>query len=114
MARWTSVDGKKVSVLGTEYTIRVAKPSDCIECDGWCDFSTKEVFVKDFEPDPMSMANLEWYTEKVLRHELVHAFMYESGRHCNSNFGMDEELVDFIAIMFPKMLSTFKEANALD
>lgn len=112
MAKWTNSDGKQVSVLGTTYTIRIVDPEKCIDCDGWCDFSTKEVFVKDFEPDPEAMKDLAYYTAKVIRHELIHAMLYESGHHCNCAWATDESLVDYIALMFPKMAGMFTQADS--
>ena len=47
---------------------------------------------------------------KVLRHEIVHAFFHESG--C-SEWTNDENLVEWIAIQVPKMAKAMKEAGAI-
>ena len=52
------------------------------------------------------------YFKKVLCHELVHAFLFESGLGGES-WANNEELVDWIAFQFPKMLEAMKNANAL-
>ena len=56
------------------------------------------------------------YTEQwVLRHELVHAFLHESGLDKEAPWGNEgEELfVDWIALQLPKMVKAMKEAGAL-
>ena len=103
----------KINVLGTEYQIiknATASEYPILEskADGFCDFSTKKIVICDMKPDDYSMKNLEMYEEKVIRHELVHAFMYESGLDVNSEWGRDETLIDWIAIQFPKMAESFK------
>ena len=55
--------------------------------------------------------------KKQLRHEIVHAFLSESGLQSNlehnQRFGHEETMVDWIAIQFPKMLEVFKELDIL-
>lgn len=110
---------RKVSILGTYYTIKFDVP----ECelpegsDGCMDQSTKEIKIAHFEPSRDSLQNLEEYRKKVLRHEILHAFLYESGMWNNSGsceaWGQDETITDWIAIQFPKIMKTFEEAGAL-
>jgi hypothetical protein len=62
--------------------------------------------------------NLAEYNKKVLRHEIIHAFLHESGLSGNSlqyegAWSQCEEMVDWIAIQFPKMLRAFQDANCL-
>lgn len=47
---------------------------------------------------------------EVLRHEVIHAFFSESGL---DDYSSNEELVNWIAIQFPKMLQVFKELEAI-
>ena len=101
-----------VNILGTKYTIkesnRVADPN--LECaDGYCDYSTKVIVIDTFKDSP---GNLEKYKKQVIRHELVHAFLYESGLDTCS-WGRNEEIVDWIACQFPKMQNAFEQCNAL-
>lgn len=56
--------------------------------------------------------------KKDLRHEIIHAFLFESGLSSNTNccFGAwaeYEEMVDRIAIQFPKILKVFEEAGCI-
>ena len=104
-----------VDVLGTEYSVIQSNKTDDMtleNCDGYCDHSVKKIVVDTFQKSPTSLENLETYTKKVIRHELVHAFLFESGLSCNS-WADKEEIVDWIAIQFPKLLKAFKEMNVL-
>lgn len=71
----------KVNVLGTEYEIVQANEQDypyLEQADGFCDTSIKKIVVrdcKDKENDPSSLGDLEYYEKKVIRHELIHAFL---------------------------------------
>jgi hypothetical protein len=107
-----------VNVLGTEYTI---KKSDKVidptleNCDGYCDTSTKTIVIdtfKNYEGQLDALGNFDEYEKKVIRHELVHAFLYESGLSANS-WAKDEEIVDWIAHQFPKLQNTFEQCKAL-
>ena len=54
--------------------------------------------------------NLEDYKKKVTRHELVHAFLFESGLH---DMAKDEQLVEWLAIQSPKMFEAMKKTKCL-
>jgi hypothetical protein len=47
-----------------------------------------------------------------MRHELVHAFLFESGLH-NDSWAANEAAVDWIANQFPKILKAFQEAGCI-
>lgn len=107
-----------VNVLGTEYTIKkLNKVEDSYleDCDGYCDTSTKTIVIDTFhnyEGQSGALGNFNEYEKKVIRHELVHAFLFESGLSVNS-WAKDEEIVDWIAIQFPKLQNIFAECNAI-
>lgn len=107
----------KVNILGTEYEIikdaTEEKYPKLKNCDGYTDFSVKKIVVSKFEKDDMSIEDLESYSKKVLRHELVHAFMYESGLDGESPYARNEELIDWIAIQFKKILKAFENTKAI-
>lgn len=54
---------------------------------------------------------------KQLRHEIIHAFLAESGLQSNyehyKQFGHEETIVDWFAIQFPKMIKAFESVNAI-
>ena len=104
-----------VNVLGTEYTIKESNEvadATLKDCDGYCDTSVKAIVIDTFQHSPDSLEDLEVYRKKVTRHELIHAFLYESGLSCNS-WAKDEEVVDWIALQFPKLLKAFEQCEAL-
>ncbi|MGF7002417.1 hypothetical protein M2149_000793 [Lachnospiraceae bacterium PFB1-21] len=110
----------EVDILGTKYKIEYIAEKDDPRLEtsnGYFDHSMKRIVVGKFKSDTMSIGNLEVFTKKVLRHEIIHAFFYESGLWENSSnidaWGMNEEMTDWIAIQFPKMLKVFEEVGAL-
>ena len=116
------MNGTKVDVLGTNYTLTVCGEEEeprLQDLDGFCDDSTKEIFVEsyvDSKDDPRAKANLENQKRKVKRHEIIHAFLHESGLSENfthPEYGHDETYVDWIASQFPKMCEVFKEVGCL-
>lgn len=109
----------KLNILGTEWEVSVldkASDSRFDDCDGFCDNTTNEICVSNYKEvvgKPNSKKDLEQQKKKVIRHEIVHAFLFESGLAENSYWAQDEELVDWIAIQFPKMYKAMHEAEAL-
>lgn len=109
----------KINILGTEYTLTVCSEAEDNRLngfDGLTDETTKELLVESYEQnsdDPNSKRNLQIQINKVKRHEIIHAFLFESGLAENSVWAQNEEMVDFFAIQFPKLLEAFKAADAL-
>ena len=106
-----------IKILGTEYVVRYAEDKDCAkieDANGFCELMTKEIVLNNFKETPTTLADVGKFENKVLRHEIIHAFLYESGLHSNSEFALNEEMVDWIAIQFPKMAKVFKEAKCLE
>lgn len=113
------MESKKINIFGSDYTLAItSKNQDCRlkDVDGICDETVKELLVDsyaDFEGDPTCKKNLAVQIKKSKRHEIIHAFLFESGLAENSSWAQNEEMVDFFAIQFPKLLETFKAADAL-
>ena len=91
-----------------------------IGADGYTDSSIRSIVIEatiTHDTDPVAKANLEEYKKQVIRHEIIHAFLYESGLEGNTNksknWSQNEEMVDWIAIQFPKILKVFKSLNVL-
>ena len=113
------METKKINVLGTEYTLTVCSEDEeprLSGCDGLCDETTKELLVENYNQrrdDPCCKSNLSVQISKVKRHEIIHAFLFESGLAENSEWAQNEEMVDFFAIQAPKLFEAFKAAGAL-
>jgi len=107
----------KVNILGTEYEILKVSENEypklsTMEANGLCEVFSKEIII-DSKMNPNSgkeFARFEEFEKKVLRHEIVHAFFHESGLVDYTN---DEDLVNWIALQFPKMLKAFNETDCL-
>ena len=112
---------KKVNVLGTEYTIKTGTAEEfqfLEKAEGYTDITTKDIVlqdIKEYEGKPEASKDLNCYMNRILRHELIHAFLHESGLDgCSTNeWAMCEEIVDWIAIQIPKMVEVFKQAECL-
>jgi len=115
----------KANVLGTEYKIYYDTKEDNPKMkgsNGYTELCAKEIHIdrswfegaKD-DPNPeWILKDLYKYGIKVIRHELVHAFILESGLSECCAWAENEELVDWIARQFPKMYKVFSELNIAD
>jgi len=99
-----------IKVLGTKYTIK--EVNHCIiedrECAGLTDFEAKEIQILKTTKSKNA----------VVRHEIIHAYLYESGLDSSSNeidsWARNEEMVDWFAIQSPKIFKTFEKVGVLD
>lgn len=101
-----------IDVLGTKYTVSYKHLTDL---DGYCDKTTKEIVIVE-KDDSYNLGNFERYQKKVLRHEIVHAFMFESGLAENwehNRYGQEETVVDWFAIQGLKIYKAWKQANCI-
>lgn len=116
----------KVNVLGTEYRIEVHKVSedDYMKNNrlaGYCAEERKLIVIADMSEKTyfeLDESEQEIFRKKTLRHELIHAFLNESGLSDNAStpsaaWAKHEEMIDWIAIQFPKMVKVFEEADCL-
>ena len=105
-------DVKTISVLGTDYTVTHATQEEDPELkklSGYCITAQKKIVI---EADDLK--NMDYTEQWVMRHELVHAFLHESGLDKEAPWGDEEELlVDWLALQLPKMVKAMKEAGAL-
>lgn len=113
----------KANVLGTEYTIKFSDEKEypgLIDNDGYTDTSVKLIVVDNFkstENDPTRKVDVLAYQKQVLRHEIIHAFLAESGLDGNGravdHWEFNEEMVDWFAIQSPKIYKVFAELDIL-
>lgn len=104
-----------VNILGRKYTIEFVdlendetlKEQDL---DGYCNCDGAKIVIRNKEnPKHMNVS---------IRHELIHAFLFESGlgfnwEH-NTACGHDETFVDWFAIQYPKIKKVFVELGIED
>ena len=111
-----------VNILGEVWTIKEGTEEEfpgLVGVDGYTDSSTRTIVIEKMidDLDPLVKQNLPEYRNTVIRHEIIHAFLYESGLEGCSNYAdnwsQNEEMVDWIAIQFPKILKVFKDLNVV-
>ena len=110
---------RKVHILGVEYTIKEQSESEnemLKGCDGYCDWTTKEIVVE--QEMTGTLGNMDKYIHKVLRHEIIHAFLFESGlAECSGEvdaWARNEAMVDWLARQGEKIYAAWREAGAID
>jgi len=112
----------KLNILGTEYSLEYlsSKEDKKLEnLDGYTDYYSKKIVIeKDFENKLFDESKIKSYQNKILRHEIIHAFLFESGLECNSlktyNWAENEEMVDWFAIQSPKIFALFYKLKLLE
>ena len=116
-----------VNVLGTEYKIIVKKYDedeafDKKKIDGYCNGFTTEIVVCDLTTKEdwksETKETIEVCQKQILRHEIVHAFLNESGLQANAHnnecsWAYDEEMVDWIALQGIKIYNAWKQADCI-
>lgn len=115
----------KVNILGTKYNVTykddetVCESMNCAqgECGGYCNEYSMEIVIAKLNLCEDTKQVKQALKMRNLRHEIIHAFLNESGISANSNdirnWAKNEEMVDWIAIQFPKILKAFKEVGCL-
>lgn len=107
----------KTTVLGEEWTISLRSEDEDSQLkvsDGYTDITCKLIVV-GLQKEECDLKRPMVYLRKVLRHELVHAFMFESGLAENwthAAMGQEEMVVDWIAIQLPKIHDVCSKAEA--
>lgn len=110
----------KVNILGVNYEIVLQSKSENPKLEnayGICETYSKKIVIDSeigTDGNKDNLENIEAFRRKVVRHEIIHAFFHESGLSVNSDYAMNEELVDWIAFQFPKMFKVFAEINVID
>lgn len=117
----------KIDVLGTKYNLRRVNYNQDefmrkMNYGGYCDNNTKEIVILNLRSTPDWAEAQEEVIQRMekctIRHELVHAFLNESGLQWNSlapdrAWAKNEEMVDWFAIQFPKMYEAFRLAGGI-
>lgn len=105
----------KVSILGTEYEIveQTEKENSKLKgSNGLCEiYSHKIILNADIKEDEMTYDNFQAFKDRVLRHEIIHAFFAESGLRSSCDYAENEELVDWIAIQLPRINEVLEIIN---
>lgn len=107
------------NILGTEYKIlELSEDEDDTlkerELNGYFDGTTKRIVLRtDYDVSPGAVGDIIGLKRKVLRHELIHAYLYESGLSYQCYWAENEEMVDWFAIQMPKLADLFEKLNIM-
>lgn len=115
---------KTVSVLGQKYKITFkteTEDADLTGRFGYIQHSSKEITMNDLYNNPAwardSDIEMDFRIRETLRHEILHAFFFESGLEANSSdvsgWAKNEEMVDWFALQSPKIFKVYKELKCL-
>ena len=118
---------KSIVILGTEYAFEVREYEEdpCFGndgIDGYHDGPAKLIVVCDLNTHPgyskESASHREEMQKEIVRHEIVHAFLYGSGLSVSSGkinvgWAVNEEMVDWFAMQGQKIYKAWQEAGCL-
>lgn len=112
---------KTVKILGANYRVQthvpVSKDTELANRFGYCSYLNHRIVVADLntvdgwanESEEVKRAQIK----TTLRHEVIHAFLHESGLSGSSTtdvpWAINEEMVDWFAMQLPKIYKVFKE-----
>lgn len=116
-----------VDVLGTMYAIYESNLDECTfmkehNLDGYCESYDRKIVISDMSDavryDFSSEDAKNRYRGSLLRHEIIHAFLSESGlqdstNSFNSAWSKNEEMIDWFSIMWPKINNAFEAVGAI-
>lgn len=110
---------KKVSILGTEYKVHLdvseQEDSSLDGRYGYCFPKARKIVIADLNTIDSWKNEGEEEKQRLLketkRHEVIHAFLAESGLWGSANgcdcWALNEEMVDWIAVQWPKIRKVF-------
>ena len=115
LVSYADYSSKEINVLGTTYTIHYKEVEEYERLrnnEAITNTNDKTIIVSKRER-PVE------YLNKIIRHEIVHAFLHESGLSCNSynteyGWAENEEMVDWFAIQSPKIYKVYKELGVMN
>ncbi|MEG1426060.1 MAG: hypothetical protein RSC76_00075 [Oscillospiraceae bacterium] len=114
----------KVDILGAVYKVHIVNkfPKRMAqyegEAGGLCNRHNRQIYIKREACADTTAEGLERCVKETLRHELLHAYLSESGLSANAlqyddSWAENEEMVDWLAIQMPKIFKTFQEVDCL-
>lgn len=101
------------NILGTSWVVefkRVAEDPLLETLAGYTDKTSRRIVI-GIADDSSNLDDIEVFSRKLLRHEVIHAFLFESGiaENYTPQQGHDEAMIDWFAIQFPKIYKVFKK-----
>jgi len=114
----------EINVLGTIYKIEYNTVDEDLLLEtlaGYMDVTTKKIIIRNYTEEeldrPFNVKDLGYEKNKVIRHEIIHAFLNESGLNENSNgcnsWANNEEMIDWFALQSPKIYKIYIQLGIL-
>ena len=130
----SSIEGRyptEFSILGQKWTLMFVDPKKKgsgfegnLSANGFCNSIGRKIVLRcekaQHFPEDFTEADKIRALNKTLRHETVHAFLYESGLNRNTFSGggkpwaANEEMVDWFAIQGPKIMELWDSIGCVD
>lgn len=116
------MEDKTIDILGTTWIVEFKDYDPGFEAgQGFCCECEKRIVIENVKKsdDPLaaSIEGQKINQKRVIRHEIVHAYLSECGLDLDSaaadHWATNEEMVDWIARLGPKIHNTWKELGVL-
>ena len=118
----------ELDILGTKYKVTLEDPEDNeimreTGALGYMDGQGAKIVIADMAAHGkcqyLTAEEMKVEERNCLRHEIIHAFLYESGLDRNAavpegGWATHEEMVDFFAMQMPKMIEVFRKAGCME
>lgn len=110
-----------VNILGTDYEIYMNVPTTADKtlerCEGYCDKTTKRLVIGKLGNECNLGEPME-YIKYVVRHEVIHAFLFESGIGGDTVWDIDgqehpEHMVEWFGMQFPKIAAVYETLGVM-
>ncbi|HWP50616.1 MAG TPA: hypothetical protein VN626_02855 [Clostridia bacterium] len=118
----------KINVLGTKYEVITKKYDEAKAFKrhsvcGFCDGYMKRIVICDpvtfpgWEHEDKTTIGIAW--GETVRHEIVHAFLNESGlangaAQYDGGWAKNEEMIDWFTLQGPKIYAAWQEAGVAE
>lgn len=118
-------DDIEIEILGSKWLIKFVDDDPAFEeAEGYCEGNERIITIQNVklvgkDEDPLAIGGYAQCLnqKRVLRHEIIHAYLMESGLDSSAlpvdNWAANEEMVDWFARQSPKIFKTFKELKLL-
>lgn len=103
----------KIDILNTKYQIiKIPETDEHLRDEngdrlsGITDYSECKIYILDNLQDR--------YYRHTMRHEIIHALLYECGLEAemyHPDYGHDEQMIDWIAIQYPRLKEIFQKLD---
>lgn len=120
----SALHNMKVSIMGVTYNIffvdeypeRLRSIGEY--ASGLCNRNEREIYIQRCKDEDLTEHGRQRSMKNTLRHEILHAYLEESGLSANSKstvtWAQNEEMVEWFSIQAPKIYMTYMEVGCLD